>query len=119
MEKVSNYIKENEQRFLDELIDWLKIPSISTDPEYAQDVRSAADFLADRFREAGMETVEVLPTPGHPVVYAERIISDSLPTVLIYGHYDVQPPDPLELWDSPPFEPVIKNDNIYAIEPTK
>ena len=108
------YLETNKQRFLDELMDWLRIPSVSADPKYKPDVQRAAEFLRDRLKEAGLENVEIMPTPGHPVVYAEKIIDQKLPTVLTYGHYDVQPPDPLDLWTSGPFEPVVKNDKLYA-----
>ena len=108
------YLDQNKQRFLDELLDWLRIPSVSADPKYKNDVQRAAEFLRDRLKEAGLENVEIMPTPGHPVVYAEKIIDPKLPTVLTYGHYDVQPADPLNLWTSPPFEPVVKDEKIYA-----
>ena len=97
-----------------ELLELLKIPSISTDPSYAADVQRCADWLADHMRQAGIARVEVMPTPGHPIILAEHMVDPSLPTVLVYGHYDVQPPDPLELWESPPFEPVIKDNRIFA-----
>ena len=114
MEEIKSYLETNKQRFLDELLDLLRIPSISADPAYKEDVSRAADFLRDRFKELGVDRVEVYPTAGHPIVYAEKLVSEDLPTVLVYGHYDVQPPDPLDLWDSPPFEPVIKDEKIYA-----
>ena len=104
----SDFIAENRQRFLDELLAWLRIPSISADPAYAGDVAKAAEFTAARLREAGAKSVEVYPTPGHPIVFGRYDVDPALPTVLVYGHYDVQPSDPIELWDSPPFEPVIK-----------
>ncbi len=107
------YIKANKDRFLNELIELLKIPSISADSAYAGDVKRAADMVALRLKEAGIPTVEVVETPGHPVVFGEKIIDPNLPTVMVYGHYDVQPPDPVELWDSPPFEPVIKKTDIH------
>ncbi|MCC5918192.1 MAG: dipeptidase [Cryomorphaceae bacterium] len=107
------YLEQNKQRFLDELIELLKIPSISADSAYAKDVRKAAEMLAKRVGEAGIPTVEIVDTPGHPIVYGEKIIDPDLPTVLVYGHYDVQPPDPVDLWDSPPFEPVIKKTDIH------
>ncbi|MCH8547019.1 MAG: dipeptidase [Cryomorphaceae bacterium] len=107
------YIKANKDRFLNELIELLKIPSISADSAYAGDVKRAADMVAIRLKEAGIPKVEVVETPGHPVVFGEKIIDPSLPTVMVYGHYDVQPPDPVELWDSPPFEPVIKKTDIH------
>lgn len=111
---VKGYINSNKQRFLDELFQWLRIPSISADSKYKQDVRRAAEFLKEKFSEAGVDKVEICETKGHPIVFAEKKISPSLPTVLVYGHYDVQPADPLNLWDSPPFEPVIKDDKIFA-----
>ncbi|MEM7371232.1 MAG: dipeptidase [Bacteroidota bacterium] len=111
---IRTYVDQHRSRFLDEIIDWLKIPSISADSAYKQDVDNAANWLMEKFRELGMDKVEKIPTEGHPVVYAEKIVDPSLPTILTYGHYDVQPPDPLELWNSPPFEPVIKDEKIYA-----
>lgn len=108
------YLEQNKKRFLDELIDWLRIPSVSADPKYKGDVQRAAEYLRDRLKEAGLEKIEIMPTPGHPVVYAEKIIDPKLPTILTYGHYDVQPADPLNLWTSPPFEPVVKDKKIYA-----
>lgn len=111
---VKEYISSNKDRFLAELFDWLKIPSVSADSRHKGDVRKAAEFLKEKFSAAGVDKTEICETKGHPVVYAEKIINPSLPTVLVYGHYDVQPADPLELWDSPPFEPTIKNDTIFA-----
>ena len=111
---VKEYIKSNKDRFLSELFEWLRIPSVSADSRHKEDVRKAAEFLKSKFSQAGVDTVEICETKGHPIVYAEKIIDPSKPTVLVYGHYDVQPADPLNLWDSPPFEPVIKNDKIYA-----
>jgi len=111
---MNNYIKQNRDKFLNELLDLLRIPSVSADSKYKPDMLKAAEYVRDRMKEAGADRVEIFETPGHPVVYGEKIIDPSLPTVLVYGHYDVQPADPLELWNSPPFEPVIKNDRIYA-----
>jgi acetylornithine deacetylase/succinyl-diaminopimelate desuccinylase-like protein len=111
---VKNYIASNKDRFLSELFDWLRIPSISADSSHKGDVRKAAEYLKEKFAAAGVGSVEICETKGHPIVYAEKIIDASLPTVLVYGHYDVQPADPLNLWDSPPFEPVVKDDKIYA-----
>ncbi len=111
---VKSYIESNKQRFLDELFDLLRIPSVSADSKHKGDVRNAAEFLAERFKETGVDTVQICETKGHPIVYAEKIVDPSKPTVLVYGHYDVQPPDPLDLWTSPPFEPVIKDEKIYA-----
>jgi len=107
------FIEENKDRFLEELLDLLKIPSISADSKYSADVRNAAEYIKTKFEDLDTH-VEVCETAGYPIVYAEKIIDPSLPTILVYGHYDVQPADPLELWDSPPFEPVIKNEKIYA-----
>lgn len=108
MENLKQYHKANEQRYLDELLELLKIPSVSADPAFADDVKKTAEFVADQLKTAGAEKVKVHPTKGHPIVYGEKIVDKDKPTVLVYGHYDVQPPDPLDLWDSPPFEPVIK-----------
>ncbi|WP_462254033.1 dipeptidase [Ekhidna sp.] len=108
-----SYIQENKDQFLNELLDLLRIPSVSADSKYAGDVRKAAEFLKERFDELGTH-VEICETAGYPIVYAEHIKDPNLPTVLVYGHYDVQPADPYELWDSPPFEPVVKNEKIYA-----
>ena len=102
------YIEQNQQRFLDELLDLLRIPSISADSQYKDDVNKAAEFVRQKLADAGVENTELCPTAGYPIVYGDKIIDASLPTVLVYGHYDVQPPDPLELWDSPAFEPIIK-----------
>jgi acetylornithine deacetylase/succinyl-diaminopimelate desuccinylase-like protein len=111
---IKQYIDTHQQRFLDELFDWLRIPSVSADSRHKGDVRKAAEYLVNKFKEAGVDKVELCETPGHPIVYAEKMVNPSLPTVLVYGHYDVQPPDPLDLWTSPPFEPVIKDGKIYA-----
>ncbi len=114
MEKVQQYINDNKQRFLDELFDLLRIPSISADPEYAPEMTKTAEFIKDKLVSAGADNVEICPTPGYPIVYGEKIVDPSLPTVLVYGHYDVQPAVPLELWITPPFEPTIRNERIYA-----
>lgn len=114
MDNLQEYIKENKDRFINELIELLKIPSISADSSYKDEVFRTAGEVEKRLREAGAENTEICETPGYPVVYGEKIIDKDLPTVLVYGHYDVQPPDPLELWDNPPFEPVIKDNKIYA-----
>jgi acetylornithine deacetylase/succinyl-diaminopimelate desuccinylase-like protein len=111
---VKAYVENNEPRFLEELLEFLRIPSISTLPEHKQDVARAAQFVADSLKRAGLENVEVIRTSKHPLVYADWLHARGKPTVLCYGHYDVQPPDPLELWESPPFEPSIRNGNIYA-----
>ncbi len=114
MQNVDKYIEENKDRFLEELLDLLRIPSVSADPKYKGEVARCADKVRDRLVEAGLEQVEVCPTAGQPIVYGEKIIDPAKPTVLVYGHYDVQPPDPLELWTSGPFDPVIKDGQIYA-----
>jgi acetylornithine deacetylase/succinyl-diaminopimelate desuccinylase-like protein len=109
MQNINSYIKEHKQRFLDELIELLKIPSISADSAYAADVLKTAEVIKTSLKNAGCDHVEICETDGYPIVYGEKIIDKNLPTVLVYGHYDVQPPDPLDLWNSPPFEPVIQN----------
>lgn len=111
---MKQYIASNKDRFVGELFEWLKIPSISADSRHKSDVRSAAEFLKEKLVSAGADKVEICETKGHPIVYAEKIKGPSLPTVLVYGHYDVQPADPLNLWDSPPFQPVIKDGKIFA-----
>lgn len=108
MEQVKDYIAANKDRFISELMELLKIPSISADPAFSKDVKTAAERVAQALRNAGCDLVEVCPTQGHPIVYGEKTIDATKPTVLVYGHYDVQPPDPLDLWESPPFEPVVK-----------
>jgi acetylornithine deacetylase/succinyl-diaminopimelate desuccinylase-like protein len=113
MKATQEYIEANKNQFLTELIELLKIPSISADPAYSSDVLHAADFLANQLKQIGIDKVEVCPTAGNPIVYGEKIIDPSYPTVLIYGHYDVQPADPIDLWHSPAFEPVIKNTEIH------
>ena len=114
MEKLTSYLDSNKQRFLDELFDLLRIPSVSADPKFKDDVLRTAEFVKDKLIAAGAENVVLEQTKGYPVVYGDKIFDPSLPTVLVYGHYDVQPADPYELWDSPPFEPVVKDGNIYA-----
>jgi acetylornithine deacetylase/succinyl-diaminopimelate desuccinylase-like protein len=111
---IQDYIQSNKNRFLDELIDLLRIPSVSADPEFKDDVFNAAKYVKDKLADAGADEVEICPTDGYPIVYGQKIIDPKLPTILVYGHYDVQPADPYELWKSPPFEPVIKDDKIYA-----
>lgn len=114
MQEIKKYVEDNKQRFLDELFELLRFPSISADPQYKEDVLKTADYVANKLTEAGADKVEVCQTAGYPIVYGEKIVNPSLPTVLIYGHYDVQPPDPLELWKTPPFEPTIRDGKIYA-----
>lgn len=113
MEKTQAYIQANKDKFLNELMDLLRIPSISADPSYADSVLKTAEATATFLKNAGADNVTVFPTDGYPIVYGEKIIDANLPTVLVYGHYDVQPADPLELWDSPAFEPVIKTTPIH------
>lgn len=114
MQVWKDYLEENKDRFLEELKELLTIPSISADSNHKEDMKTCAEFIKKSLSQAGCDTVEISETPGHPVVYGEKIVDESLPTILIYGHYDVQPADPLELWDSPPFEPVIKDGKIFA-----
>lgn len=113
MNTIKDYISQHKERFLNELIELLKIPSISADSSYKSDVIKTAEAIKKSLIDAGCDTVEICETPGYPIVYGEKIIDSNLPTVLVYGHYDVQPPDPLDLWTSPPFEPVIKNTDIH------
>ena len=113
MKNLDEYVEENKERFVQELIELLKIPSVSADPTYKKDVLNTAEAVKDALKAAGCDSVEICETPGYPIVFGEKIIDKNLPTVLVYGHYDVQPPDPVELWDSPPFEPVIKNTKIH------
>ena len=113
MDNIKQYVAQHRQRFIDELIEILKIPSVSADTAYSQDVLDMADAVADSLRKAGCDAVEICDTDGYPIVYGEKIIDPTLPTVLVYGHYDVQPPDPMDLWESPPFEPVIKATPIH------
>lgn len=114
MNQLNTYIVDNKDRFLEELMELLRIPSVSADKEFEDDVFEAAEFVKQKLEDAGAENVELCPTAGYPIVYGEKLIDPALPTVLVYGHYDVQPADPYELWDSPPFEPVIKDGKIYA-----
>ncbi len=114
MQNWKEYQSENQDRFLSELLDLLRIPSVSADSKYKGDVARCAEAVKQHMLNAGCDTAEVCPTAGHPIVYGEKIIDPALPTVLVYGHYDVQPADPLELWHSGPFEPVIKDGKIYA-----
>ncbi|AKQ47351.1 peptidase dimerization domain protein [Rufibacter radiotolerans] len=108
------YIQENKDRFIQELLELLRIPSVSADAAFKGDVLKAADYLRQKLEAAGADNAQLFETAGNPIVYADKIIDPNLPTVLVYGHYDVQPADPYELWDSPPFEPVIKDEKIYA-----
>ncbi|MDO6595440.1 dipeptidase [Oceanihabitans sp. 2_MG-2023] len=113
MQNIKKYIDQNKDRFLNELIELLKIPSISADSAYKKDVLKTADEIKSSLEKAGCENVEICQTKGYPIVFGEKIMDKNLPTVLVYGHYDVQPPDPINLWDSPPFEPVIKKTELH------
>jgi acetylornithine deacetylase/succinyl-diaminopimelate desuccinylase-like protein len=113
MKATQNFIQENKERFLSELIDLLKLPSVSADPKFSKDVHKTAELIAEHLNKIGMDTVEICQTAGYPIVYGEKIINSDLPTVLVYGHYDVQPADPIDLWTSPAFEPVIKTTSIH------
>ena len=114
-ETIRNHIQDRREAWMEELFEFLRIPSVSTDPQRSSDVATAADWLSGKLREAGCEEVEVWPTPGHPVVYgAWRGAGDDAPTLLVYGHYDVQPEEPVDLWDTPPFEPTIRDDKLFA-----
>ncbi len=114
MPDTASYVRSNRQRFESELAEFLRIPSVSTDGEHAADVRRAADWLAESIRSAGFDDVEVIATEGHPIVVASLVSDPSAPTILVYGHYDVQPADPVELWTSPPFEPDVRDGRMYA-----
>lgn len=114
MQVWKDYLDNNKDRFLDELLQLLRIPSVSARSEHKEDMITCANAVKTRLEEAGADTVTIYQTPGHPVVFGEKKIDASKPTVLVYGHYDVQPPDPLELWNSAPFDPTIKDGKIYA-----
>ena len=114
MQEIKQYVDANRQRFLDELFELLRFPSVSADPKYKSDMLKTADYVAGKLKEAGADQVEVCQTAGYPIVYGEKFVDASRPTILVYGHYDVQPPDPLELWKTPPFEPTIRDGKIYA-----
>lgn len=114
MQDIKRYVSENKQRFLDELFELLRFPSVSADPKFKADMLRTAEYVAEKLKIAGADEIEICPTAGYPIVYGEKIIDASLPTVLVYGHYDVQPPDPLDLWKTPPFEPTIRDEKIYA-----
>jgi acetylornithine deacetylase/succinyl-diaminopimelate desuccinylase-like protein len=111
---IHQYIQSNQDRFLSELFELLRIPSVSADSKHKGDVRKAAEYVVQKLKEAGADKVQLMETKGHPIVYGEKIADASKPTVLVYGHYDVQPPDPLNLWTSPPFEPTVRDGKIYA-----
>ena len=111
---VQSYIQSNQDRFLSELFELLRIPSVSADSRHKGDVRKAAEYVAQKLTEAGSDSVQLMETKGHPIVFGEKIVDTAKPTVLVYGHYDVQPPDPLDLWKTPPFEPTVRDGKIYA-----
>ena len=113
MSEINNYIAKNKERFLNELLDLLRIPSVSADSAYDADTARTAEEVKKRLIEAGADNVEICVTAGHPIVYADKTIDTNLPTILVYGHYDVQPADPIDLWDSPPFEPIIKTTKAH------
>ncbi len=114
MEEVISYIRENQPAYIEELKEFLRIPSISTLPENKNDINNAAKFVAEKLKQAGLNRVEIFKTEGHPLVYGEWLGAPGKPTVLVYGHYDVQPVDPIELWKSPPFEPEVRDGKIWA-----
>jgi acetylornithine deacetylase/succinyl-diaminopimelate desuccinylase-like protein len=114
MESIKAILESRKEKFLDELLQLLRIPSVSANPAHKEDVARTAQMVHDRLQELNLARVQIYPTAGHPIVYGETAQLPGRPTVLVYGHYDVQPPDPLHLWDSPPFEPVIKDEKIYA-----
>ncbi|MFZ4546553.1 MAG: dipeptidase [Bacteroidales bacterium] len=114
MDPIKTYIQTNKDRFLDELFGLIRIPSISSENEHKEDMVKTAQYIVDQLLKAGAEKAEIMPTTGHPVVYGEKIIDPGKPTILVYGHYDVMPVDPLNLWDSPPFEPEIRDGKIFA-----
>lgn len=114
MEKYENFVKENFPRFIEELKEIIKVPSISASSTHNKDMQRCAELILEKLKEAGIKEVKIIKTKKHPIIFGERIENDKLPTVLIYGHYDVQPVDPIDLWEAPPFEPTIKNNEIYG-----
>jgi len=115
MDSALSYVRQNKERYLAELREVLTIPSISTDPDHKADMQHAAEWMSSQLRSMGMNNVQIMPTAGYPVVYGEWLgAGQSAPTVMLYGHYDVQPPDPLELWVSPPFEPEVRGDYMFG-----
>ncbi len=113
MKEQKKYIEQHKDRFVEELKELLRIPSISADSKYKDDVMKAADAVGKHLKKAGVDKMEICPTPGYPIVYGEKIIDPALPTVLVYGHYDVQPPDPMNLWETEPFDPVVRKTDIH------
>jgi acetylornithine deacetylase/succinyl-diaminopimelate desuccinylase-like protein len=114
MSALVDYIEANREQFLAGLVELLTIPSVSADPRHTADVRACAEWLAGQMRALGLDNVQILPTGGHPAVYGEWLGAPGQPTVLVYGHYDVQPPDPLDEWDTPPFQPAIRDGRVFA-----
>ena len=114
MDSILSYVEANKERYLGELRQWLAIPSVSTNAENTGDIQKAAEWLADHLRSIGMENVQIMPTGGFPLVYADWLHADNSPTVLLYGHYDVQPVEPLDLWTSPPFDATVRNNRLYS-----
>jgi len=108
------YVESHKDRFLEELFGLIRIPSVSADKKFTEDVREAANYVVEKLQDAGADFAEIYETKGHPIVYGEKIVDQTKPTVLVYGHYDVQPADPYDLWETPPFDPVIRNEKIYA-----
>src|SRR6186997_300087 len=109
-----DYLEKNKDRFLNEMLDLLRIPSVSAKSKHKSDMVTCAELVKQCLLDAGCDKAEVMPTDGHPVVFGEKIVDPSKPTVLVYGHYDVQPAEPLELWNYPPFEPTIVDGKIFA-----
>src|SRR3990170_314892 len=115
VQQAVEYARKNQAKFLEELNAIVAIPSISTTPENKPDMDRAAEWMASRLRKLGMNNVQIMPTGGHPVVYGEWLeAGKNKPTVMVYGHYDVQPVDPLDLWDTPPFEAITRGDNMFG-----
>lgn len=114
MQTIKEYVQSNKDRFLEELFTLLRFPSVSADAKFKDDINKTAEFVAQKLKDAGADKVEICATAGNPIVYGEKLVDPSLPTVLVYGHYDVQPADPIELWETPPFEPTVRDGNIYA-----
>lgn len=111
---ITDYLNQHKERFLNELFELIRIPSVSADSKFKADTRRAAEYVQAKLLAAGLDSAELIETPGHPIVFGQKLIDPSKPTVLVYGHYDVQPADPYELWHTPPFEPTIRNERIYA-----
>ena len=114
MQSLLTYVDANKDRYIAELKDLLAIPSVSTNPENVEDIRRCASWMSDHMKSIGLQNVQLFPTAGHPIVYGDWLNAPGKPTVLLYGHYDVQPPEPLELWTSPPFEGTIRDGRLYA-----